>query len=1218
MKSALVLLVGLLLLGGISAAAFAELHTIPLTPLESQLQLREQVGDQLHYSVTVGELAVMDVTTDVGNFARMMIPGFHSSKVIGAPELPLMNRLIEIPYGATARIEVLSMTSRSIQLEDHGIANPLFPAQPSMPKNASPADWPFIYDHDAYAAQRVAQAPAQVVSLGRLRAADIGRLEVSPVEYYPAENRIVVHEEMEIRVTFEGTDHAAGDALKRRTQSPFFAPIYDRLDGLRTPHDDHPDLVRDVVTMIVVTPPEFEAQLGEYVEWKTQRGFHTILAVTGTPEVGATNASIQAYIHDLYNNPPAGIPAPSFVVFVGDVAQMPTWTVSGDASDRPYCDVEGDLVPDIYYGRLSATNSSQLEAILEKTLMYDQYTMPDPSYLGEVCMVSGMDSGFASVWGNGQINYGTTHYFNAAHGIYSHTYLYPESGSHASDIVQHVSDGVAFINYTAHGSQTAWGDPSFTQANINNLQNDGQYCTAIGNCCLTGSYNYGECFGETWLRAPNKGAIAYIGASNNTQWDEDYWFGVGAGTVVVNPTYEQTGLGAYDGAFHDHGEAYEQWYVVNAALIFSGNLAVMEGNGNYTYYWNIYNLSGDPSLSTYMGVPAANAVNHPTAIFTAWTSFDVEADENSYVGVVMDGILIGAGTVPASGTLELVMWDPPMSPGTLQITITAQNREPYVGSIEVMPPEGPFVIFEEYTCDDDNSGGSVGNGDGGADAGETIEIPVTLENVGVDPAENVVATIASDDPYIAILDGTESFGTIPPGEMRTSLDDFDIRIAGSCPDGHELSFTLTIEADGSRYVWDAGFSITVDAPVLSLYNVMVFDDDLGNGNGIAEAGETFAYLVWLENTGSEYATGVTVNLLSGHELVTIDGSGTSTTPAVPPGGISGLDPDFQITVSASSAPMEEYDLWLQVTADYGYAMNASHTLPVGGFQDDIEAGEGTWTHAVGGTGFIDQWHRTAYRNHTLGGGWSWKQGGADAGDYGNLCDGCLVTEEIPLADITRLRFHHWMAAETSSSYPDYCYDGGLVEMSLNGGAWQSVAPVEGYTHLIRTGGTPGPFPAETPVYSGAFDWTPALFELQSYAGTVQFRFRFGSDGASTEEGWYIDDVQVSGSGGSLADAKWESVVLRPELMLQQNAPNPFGSMTTIAFQLPRDQEISLQVFDTNGRVIRTLASGPHQMGGYRVNWNGTNDAGQPAPSGVYFYRLRSEEGVRSRALQLLR
>jgi hypothetical protein len=334
-----------------------------------------------------------------------------------------------------------------------------------------------------------------------------------------------------------------------------------------------------------------------------------------------------------------------------------------------------------------------LQAILDKTLMYDQFTMPDPSYLGEVVMIAGMDAGHGGIWGNGQINYGTTYYFNEAHGIYSHTYLYPESGGNAANIIQNVSDGVAYINYTAHGSTTSWSDPYFSQGNVNSLQNYGEYCTAVGNCCLTSSYDVGECFAETWLRAEGKGAIAYIGGSNSTYWDEDYWWGVGyTSNIIANPTYEQTGLGAYDGLFHDHGEAMDQWYVTNDAIIFSGNLAVMEsGSGLTTYYWNIYNLMGDPSIATYLGVPAENPVVHPETIFTTWASFEVEAVPGSYVGLTKDGELIGAGTVGESGVLDLEILQHPLTPGVARMVVMAQNREPYVVDINVIVPATVYI-----------------------------------------------------------------------------------------------------------------------------------------------------------------------------------------------------------------------------------------------------------------------------------------------------------------------------------------------------------------------------------------------------------------------------------------------------------------------------------------------------------------------------------------------
>ena len=84
---------------------------------------------------------------------------------------------------------------------------------------------------------------------------------------------------------------------------------------------------------------------------------------------------------------------------------------------------------------------------------YEQYLFPDPTFLDEVVMVAGADSGHQT-WSNGQINYGTTYYFNAAHGMFSHTYLQPEpgGGNYSTNIRQNVSDGVAYANYTAHCS----------------------------------------------------------------------------------------------------------------------------------------------------------------------------------------------------------------------------------------------------------------------------------------------------------------------------------------------------------------------------------------------------------------------------------------------------------------------------------------------------------------------------------------------------------------------------------------------------------------------------------------------------------------------------------------------------------------------------------------------------------------------------------------------
>ena len=683
--------------------------TIPVSGEKSSLQLANETKGGLDFHVEVGQIQTQEITTSGGDFTRLIIPGFHTSKIEGQPELPMMNRLIAIPVGADAQISVRNIQTRLINLADYGITNPVFPAQPSVSKSADLNNLPFVHDVATYQKAQVTPELAKVVYQGRMRAMDFGRLELSPVAYYPATGQLEVVESMDVSVSFTGGDKALADDLYLSTYSPFFEHLYASFDGSKAFQDDYPDRVGDVVTMVVVTPPMFVSQMADFIQWKTDRGFKMITAVTGTPEVGSTATEIQSYLHDLYNNATPENPAPSFVLFVGDVAQMPTFTESGDATDRPYCAVDADLVPDMYYGRFSATNPDQLQAQLDKTMMYDQYTMSDPSYLGNVTMIAGADSGYAPTHGNGQINYGTEHYFNASHGINSNTFLYPETGGAVEgQLIATYNEGVSFVNYTAHGSTTSWAAPSLSQSDINSLTNNEKYFLAVGNCCLTSSYDLGECFGETFLRAPNKGALGYIGGSNSTYWDEDYWWGVGyhASSQIDGNAWpvESTGIGAYDGVFHDHGEADHLWYVTNDAVVFSGNLAVMEsGSTRTTYYWNIYNLLGDPSLSTYMGVPADNNVVHVPTIFMGQPSLNVSAEYGTYVGLTQGGVLVGSGTVGASGSLD-IEYTQLLTPGIpVKMVAMAQNMVPYVAEIMVIVPAtvtiDPMVINVNTTTD---------------------------------------------------------------------------------------------------------------------------------------------------------------------------------------------------------------------------------------------------------------------------------------------------------------------------------------------------------------------------------------------------------------------------------------------------------------------------------------------------------------------------------------
>ena len=88
--------------------------------------------------------------------------------------------------------------------------------------------------------------------------------------------------------------------------------------------------------------------------------------------------------------------------------------------------------------------------------------------------------------------------------------------------------------------------------------------------------------------------------------------------------------------------------------------------------------------------------------------------------------------------------------------------------------------------------------------------------------------------------------------------------------------------------------------------------------------------------------------------------------------------------------------------------------------------------------------------------------------------------------------------------------------------------------------------------------------------------------------------------------------------LERNYPNPFNSGTVIPFSLSSETEVHLQVFDVLGRPVASLAVGRLQTGRYRVNWKGRDAGGQPVSSGIYLYRLSSENRAESRKMTLVR
>ena len=83
------------------------------------------------------------------------------------------------------------------------------------------------------------------------------------------------------------------------------------------------------------------------------------------------------------------------------------------------------------------------------------------------------------------------------------------------------------------------------------------------------------------------------------------------------------------------------------------------------------------------------------------------------------------------------------------------------------------------------------------------------------------------------------------------------------------------------------------------------------------------------------------------------------------------------------------------------------------------------------------------------------------------------------------------------------------------------------------------------------------------------------------------------------------------------APNPFNPGTTVSFDLPHACDVSIVVYDLSGRRVRTIWDGALEAGQHRVEWNGRDERGVTAPTGVYLVRLETDSGiVRSQKMTL--
>lgn len=932
----------ILLIIGLFTPLAAQGRDIVISNHPSQLKLQNSSDYGFDLHLTIDEYHLQRLDSKAGSFDEISIKGYGFSSRIGEAQLPVASRIVAVPLGAEVHFEILSQEKHVLSSKDSGLLHSIFPAQAPVSKSADLSKIPFIQNAAFYARSEFKQNPTfRMEEIGMLRGLRLFQFYYEPIRYNPVSQALEIVSTAEIKVEFRHPDLAATNALWAKTASPEFEALYSK-SIFNYEAENRASLVRYPTKMIILCPAAYSSTMQSYIEWKRKEGFIVNFVTVGSgAEVANSTSAIKTYMQTLWDSATAQNPAPTYLLIVGDhgttgnnITANVGQTDSAHITDFSYVRLNGtDYLPEMYHGRFSVSSSTELQNVINKTLMFAKTSMPDLSYLGKTVLIAGVDGSYAPTHGNGAINYATTHYVNTAHGITSNNYLYPASGSSAAAIRANAAEGRAYLNYTAHGSQTSWADPSFTAAQMTTLSNVNKPFVAVGNCCITNEFDYSSpCFGEAIIRAPNAGA-AYIGGINSTYWNEDYYWSVGFKTpqTAAHP-YDPNRLGAYDASFQAPNSVAD-WAQTTGETVFMGNMAVQASTTSLkNYYWEIYHIMGDPSLMPYYGVPAVNTATFPPAIMLGLDSINITATPYSRVALSMNGILYASQIVPASGSTTLT-FTPFSNTGTADLVITRSGKITRQESIQILPASGAYMTVQNNVYADNNNNQP--------DYNESGRFNTTFKNVGASAVSNVTATLSSTTAGINITDATESISSLAAGATLTRSNAFAFTIADNIVNGTVASFTITM-VSGSN-TWTHAFDLTLNAPALSFGSFSISDAS-GNNNGRLDPGETVTITMPILNEGGATSAYGSATLSCSSFGITIH-TATASFAAINTGGTQNLS--FSISAAASMSIGSIANLNFNATAA-AYTATKIETLTVGLILEDFESGNFSsfpWTTA---------------------------------------------------------------------------------------------------------------------------------------------------------------------------------------------------------------------------------------------------------------------------------
>jgi hypothetical protein len=635
---------------------------------QSHIELISSDEKESVIKVTISGCDFKDVNTNLGFAQTVLIENGTPILKQGAPDLPKLTTSLIIPDNDG--MEVLSNVISFTEYNNIEIA----PSKGNQYRNINLNDVSYQKGNEYSENKFFPALTSELRTPYILRDYRGITVVINPVQYNPISKTLRLNTELIITVRSISDVSAVNPILKNRNlekvQSEYQKIYSSHFLNYRSITGRY-NALNEEGNMLIIAKSNYMNAMLPFIEWKKQRGIN--VEMVDIASIGNTSTAIKSYITNYYNN--NGL---TFLLLVGDAQHItPFPSIYGDC-DNCYGYVSGsDSYPELFVGRFSAENETEVSTQVNRTLKYEKYPQLGATWYGR-------GLGIASDQGPGDdnemdfehvrnirtklLNFGFTNvaeFYDGSQGQQDAT-----GNPNPQMVVSELQNGVGIINYTGHGSTNGCSSSGLSTTEVNALTNTNAFPFFFSVACVNGNFVGGTCFAESWLRATDDitgeptGAIGTYMATINQSWNPPM-----CGQDEMNDILTEAHLNNIKRTFAGIG--------INGCMQMNDEYGA--AGDEMTDTWTCF---GDPSFMIRTAAPHVMNVTHVSTELIGLTQLSVFCDEEgALITLLLNGDIIGSGTV--TGGVAVINFDPVLNPENIEVAATAFNTVPYFGVVEI-------------------------------------------------------------------------------------------------------------------------------------------------------------------------------------------------------------------------------------------------------------------------------------------------------------------------------------------------------------------------------------------------------------------------------------------------------------------------------------------------------------------------------------------------------